>query len=99
MKRRPIRIDAPPGTEIVIRIPAEAAPAAERPLTPCESDVLEVLSDGRTLSRAELVAELCDGGPHAHGESTVEHALTRLVKAGLLQKGPENKGYRRAEKS
>lgn len=97
MKRRPVRIDAPPGSEIVIRIPADPAPP-DRPLTPCEADVLEYLSDGETRTRAEIMSELCEG-PNAHGESTVEHALTRLVKSGWLKKGPENKGYVKLEKS
>lgn len=59
-----------------------------------------VRTAGRVVSRAEVIAALGDdSNPDGFGESTLEHALTRLVRVGHLQKGPGNKGYSAGKKS
>jgi len=90
-KHQRVTIAAPPGARIVIEMPSVAS-ATDRPLTACESDVIEMLTDGRVLTRSEILAELC-AGSNAHGESTVEKALTRLVKIGRLTRSVTGSGY------
>lgn len=95
---RPVWLRIEPGQTVRITVEGPAGQAAgPADLSPCESDVLTfVRNAGRVVSRADVVRSLDDdeGRRNGHGESTIEHALTRLVRLGLLVKGPGGRGYR-----
>lgn len=58
--------------------------AGPPPLTPCERDLLDLLARApMPWTTTRILAELGAAGLE-HGESTVRHALARLVAAGLL---------------
>lgn len=52
--------------------------------TDCERDCLQAIQDaGRRLKKWEIIDALTDAGK-IHGDSTVGHSLTALVKRGKL---------------
>ena len=64
-----------------------------RSRTACEADLLAILrSAGRRLTKPEIDQRLEARG-RAHGDSTIQHALARLVRAGLLVNAYDGRGY------
>lgn len=80
---------------IIIRI-KPAAPAGDD--TPCERDLLDLLARApMPLTTQRVLAQLETAGK-LHGESTVRHALARLVGAGKITNSRRPpRGYRLAD--
>jgi hypothetical protein len=76
-----------------IKLPAPQASAVPRVmLTECETDILAVIkAAGRRLT-AEEIKEHLERALHIHGDSTIEHALARLVKTGLVDNKRDARG-------
>jgi hypothetical protein len=75
--------------EITYRPPAKAPP--EWRATPCEADVLTVVSQaGKPVATSAILTAL-EAARLYHGESTVKRALAHLVSLGRLANG--GRGY------
>jgi hypothetical protein len=73
--------------------PEPNRPSRRRSQTVCEADLLAVLrAAGRRLTKPEIDRRLETRG-RAHGDSTIQHALARLVRAGLLVNAYDGRGY------
>ena len=65
----------------------------DTPLTPCEEDIIRVLTDaGKKLTRKE-VARAFIVEETLWAESTLANALASLVARGILQNRHDRKGY------
>jgi hypothetical protein len=73
--------------------PEPNRPPRQRSHTVCEADLLAVLrAAGRRLTKPEIDRRLEARG-RCHGDSTIQHALARLVRAGLLVNAYDGRGY------
>jgi hypothetical protein len=73
--------------------PEPNRPPRRKSRTACEADLLAILrSAGRRLTKPEIDRRLEVRG-RAHGDSTIQHALTRLVRAGVLVNAYDGQGY------